>query len=176
MRVTDTWSKLSSILLIVIAIASMSGCGGPPAPSDGAQQPASGPDGRPQLTKEVIDERINDAWVSGVKPENGTGNPITWSFDEDEPKELVIVDQQIDGTSAKIVFDVKTQSSPRATNQRVLSGQIRTEWELQTGWVLRRWEIVHTENISMTYRDVSKPPGAPPPLPNSNNSATGNNR
>jgi hypothetical protein len=175
MRVTDAgrMSQLLPIVSILIVLIASFGCGGPPSQGD-ATQPESEPGGIPVLTKEVIDERINEAWVSGVTPETGTGNPISWSFDEDEPKELVVVDQQMDGNSAKIVLDVKTQSSPRATNQRVLAGQIRTEWELQTGWVLRRWEIVHTENISMKYKDVPK--ASPPPVPNSNQPTPGNNR
>ena len=111
----------------------------------------------PPLNKEVIDERINDARVYEVLPESGTGDPIPWSFDEDEPKEIVVVEQQIDGLQATIILDIKTESSPRANNRRYLSGQIRTDWRLETGWVLRRWEIVNTENISMKYRDLPKP-------------------
>ena len=169
MRVTDERRAfvLSSIALILLVLLTSFGCGGPPSQGD-ATNP-SGPDGLPALTKEIIDERINEAWVSGVTPESGTGNPISWSFDEDEPKELVVVDQQIDGTTAQIVLDVKTQSSQRATNQRVLAGQIRTDWELRTGWALRRWEIVHVENMSMKYKDMPK--ASPPPSPNSNSNA-----
>ena len=116
----------------------------------------TGPNGLPELTKEIIDERINDAHVYEVKPESGTGDPIRWSFDRDEPKEIVVIDKQVDGSRATIILDIKTQSSPRARTQRHLAGQIRTDWELRTGWVLRRWEIVDTENISMKYRDLPK--------------------
>ena len=91
-------------------------------------------------------------------PENGTGEPISWSFDEDEPKEIVVVEKQGKGAHVTIILDIKTQSSPRANNLRYLAGQIRTDWELQTGWVLRRWEIVNTENISMKYKDLPKTP------------------
>ena len=126
-------------------------------PGGGQASQDTGPNGLPELTKEIIYERINDARVYDVLPESGTGEPIHWSFDEDEPKEITIIEQQIDGPRATIVLDVKTQSSPRARNLRQLTGQIRTEWELQTGWVLRRWEIVRTENISMKYRDLPKP-------------------
>jgi hypothetical protein len=47
-------------------------------------------------------------------------------------------------------------------NPRSLAGQIRTEWELKTGWALRKWEIVETENISMKYKNLL------PPAQNSN--------
>jgi len=110
----------------------------------------------------VIRERINDAWVDDVPSAtgptaSGSPEPITWGFDENEPKEIVVVDKQINGTKATIVLDIKTTSAPRARNKRYLAGQIRTEWELQTGWVLRRWEIVGTENISFKYADLPKP-------------------
>lgn len=115
----------------------------------------------PELTKEVIDERINETRVYDVLPESGVGDPIPWSFDYDEPKEIVIVDKQVNGASATVVLDIKTNSAPYAKTQRHLAGQIRTEWRLETGWVLRRWEIVNTENISMKYRDIPKKDGAP---------------
>lgn len=111
----------------------------------------------PELTQEIINERINDARVYEVMPESGTGDPIAWSFDEDEPKEITVVERQVDGPRATLVLDIKTQSAPRANNLRYLAGQVRTEWHLQTGWVLRRWEIVDTENISIKYRDLPKP-------------------
>ena len=70
----------------------------------------------------------------------------------------------MDGTRATLVLDIKTGSAPRSRNKLSLSGQIRTEWELQTGWVLRRWEIVDTENISMKYKDLRKTEEKPKPV------------
>ena len=153
-------------LLIVLLVVGGIGCGGPSPKAGGNDQAAVGPDGLPELTKEVIDERINDARVYDVKPESGTGDPISWGFDEDEPKEIVVIDKQVDGPRATLVLDIKTQTTPRARTQRYLAGQMRTDWELTTGWVLRRWEIINTENISIKYRDLPKS------LPeNANNSA-----
>ena len=153
MRVSEIGNVLRSLLFgaAVLAISLMaSGCGGP--------SPQSGPSqGLPELTKEVIDQRINETRVFDVMPESGTGEPIPWSFDEDEPKEITVVEQQVNGTHATIVLDIKTESSPHSRSRRQLAGQIRTEWELVTRLVLRRWEIVHTENISMKYRDLLKP-------------------
>jgi hypothetical protein len=145
-------NKLITFLGTALLIAGTFAC----APSGSQNSPASGSQDLPPLTKEVIDERINDARVYEVMPESGTGEPIPWSFDEDEPKEIVVVDQKMDGAQATIILDIKTQSSPRAKNMRHLAGQIRTDWRLDTGWVLRRWEIVNTENISMKYKDVPK--------------------
>ena len=133
------------------------GCGGPPSSPVGGG-PSTSSNDSPELTDEVIHERINDARVREVPAENGTAPPISWHFNRDEPKEIAVIEKQFDGTSATIVLDIKTGSSPRARNPRHLAGQIRTEWELRTGWVLRRWEIVRTENISMKYRDLPKPP------------------
>jgi hypothetical protein len=144
---------LPSFLGLALLLATSFGCG--PSSSQGGSRPDS-PASAPELTKEIIDERINDARVYEVMPESGTGDPIAWSFDGDEPKEIVVVDQQINGGSATIILEIKTQSAPYAHNLRRLSGQIRTEWALETGWVLRRWEIVKTENISMKYKDLPK--------------------
>jgi hypothetical protein len=147
---------LSSFLGLALLLTLSFGCAPPSSQGNSGQDSSSSQD-VPELTDEIIHERINDARVYEVLPENGTGEPIAWSFDGDEPKEIVVVERQVDATHATIVLDIKTQSSPRARNLRFLAGQIRTEWELQTGWALRRWEIVDTENISMKYKDVLKP-------------------
>ena len=148
-----------STLLALVLIAVTSGCA--PHQKAGQGSTSSGSPDLPELTKEIIDERINDARVYDNPPEDGKGQSITWGFDEDEPKEIVVVDKQVNGTHATIVLDIKTSTNPRRRGpQRHLSGQIRTEWELRTGWVLRRWEIIDTENISMKYRD-DPPPASP---------------
>ena len=163
MRVNDVTERLGSVVLVLL-IACTIACG-PPASQNGAQagDPAGGE--IPELTDEIIRRRINDTRVYDVMPESGTGEPIPWGFDEDEPKEIAIVEKQIDGNSATVVLDIKTQSSPRARVHRELSGRIRTHWRLESGFVLRRWEIVNTENISMKYRDLPKQSPTPPPLP-----------
>lgn len=160
--VTKRSFSLSSALGTALLLSCSFGCA--PSPQGGGpNSPASASQEIPELTKEIIDERINEARVYEVMPESETGEPIPWSFDEDEPKEITVVDQQMEGTRANLILDIKTQSSPRSNNLRHLAGQIRTEWELKTGWVLRRWEIVRTENISMRYKDLPKPT---PQVPN----------
>jgi hypothetical protein len=152
---------LSSVLGLGLLLACAFGCAPSSSSGDGQQSgSAPGSNDLPEITDEIIHERINDAWIREVPEENGTAEPISWNFDEDEPKEIVVIDKQMDITRATIVLDVKTGSAPRARANRSLAGQIRTEWELRTGWVLRRWEIVRTENISMKYRDLPKPPAA----------------
>lgn len=146
----------ATFIILMLLVVGSSACGPPSGTTSGNDSTATGSPDSLELTKEIIDERINGARVYDVMPENGTGNPIPWSFDEDEPKEIVVVDQKVDGTRATVVLDIKTQSSPRSSMMRQLSGQIRTDWQLRTGWVLRRWEIDSTENISMKYRDIPK--------------------
>ena len=153
---------LAAALLFVFSF----GCGGPS--SQGDQGSSAGSGNTPEITDELIYERINDAWVREVPEENGIAEPISWNFDHDEPKEITIVDKQLNGNHATIVMDIKTSSAPRARANRQLAGQIRTEWELRTGWVLRKWEIIDTENISMKYKDLPKTPPA--------NSNTNSNR
>jgi hypothetical protein len=128
------------------------------APTGGGKQPSgSASTELPELTEEMIRERISYAAVRDIPEENGTSQPITWRFFQSEPKEIAVVEKQVEGERATIVLDIKTSSSPRSREQRYLAGQIRTEWELRTGWVLRQWEIVKTENISMKYRNLPKP-------------------
>lgn len=149
----------ASFLGLGLLLGSLSGCA--PASSQGeGKQSASAPASNdlPELTDEIIRERINDAFVREVPEETGTAEPINWSFDENEPKEIVVVEKQIDGATATIVLDIKTRSSSNTRNPRYLAGQLRTKWELKTGWVLRKWEIVRTENISMKYKNLPKPP------------------
>jgi len=148
MRASRPCSK-PILLAILAAVCLLVGCA--PPPSDGET---------PDLTKSVIDERINDARVFDVPPENGQGEPISWRFDEREPKEITVIDEQVEGKHATIILDIKTRGSlGRAKNDRELAGQIKTEWELKSNLVLRRWEIVWVDNISMKYKDVPKPEG-----------------
>jgi hypothetical protein len=112
----------------------------------------------PEITDEKIREEINDVYIREVPEENGTGEVISWRIDDDEPKEFAVVEKQMEGARATILIDIKTQSAPGARNPRYLAGQIRTKWELETGWALRTWEIVETENVSLKYKNLPKPP------------------
>ncbi len=150
---------LSSFLGLALLLACSFGCAPSSSQGDGNQSgSASASNDLPELTEEMIHERINDAGVREVPEENGAAEPISWSFDEEEPKEITVVEKQMEGERATIVLDIKTSSASNARNQRYLAGQIRTMWELKTGWALRKWEIVRTENISMKYRNLPKPP------------------
>jgi hypothetical protein len=150
---------LSSVLGLALLLVSSFGCAPSSSQGDGNQSPpASTSNDLPELTEEVIRVRINDAWVREVPEENGTAEPISWNFNEEEPKEIAVVEKQMDGERATIVLDIKTRSAPGWRNPRSLAGQIRTEWKLKTGWALRKWEIVNTENISMKYKNLPKPP------------------
>jgi hypothetical protein len=149
---------LSSFLGLALLFCSF-GCAPSSSQGDGKQSPSvSASNDLPELTEEMIRERINDAGVREVPEENGTAEPISWSFDEEEPKEIHVVEKQMEGERATIVLDIKTRSASNVRNPRYLAGQIRTKWELKTGWALRKWEIVRTENISMKYRNLPKPP------------------
>jgi hypothetical protein len=151
---------LSSFLGLVLLLTCLSGCAPSSSQGDGSRsQGDSESNELPELTEEAIRERINDAFVRNVPEENGAAEPISWSFDEEEPKEIAVVEKQMNGVRATIILDIKTRSAPNMRNPRFLAGQIRTEWELKTGWALRKWEIVGTENISMKYKNIPKPPG-----------------
>ena len=152
-RVLRSSRLLSSFLGFVLLLACSFGC----APAKQSSS-ASESNGLPELTDEMIRQRINDAFVREVPEENGAAEPISWSFDEEEPKEVSVIKKQMDGERATILLDIKTRSALEMRNPRYLEGQIRTEWVLKTGWALRKWEIVGTENISMKYKNLPKMP------------------
>ncbi|MEJ7848222.1 MAG: hypothetical protein WKF92_09060 [Pyrinomonadaceae bacterium] len=148
-----------TFLGLALLLACPFGCAPAPSQGNGTQgSSASAPTDIPEITDELIHEWINNTGIRNVPEENGSAEPTNWNFDEDEPKEITVVEKQIEATRATIVLDIKTTSAPRARDPRYLAGQIRTEWELRTGWVLRKWEIVNAENISMKYRNLPKPP------------------
>ena len=147
-------------LFLVLALAgslALSVACGPPSSSGGQDGSASGSGALPELTDDVIREGINDGFVRDIPEENGAADPISWRFYESEPKAIQVIDKQVNGNRATVVLDIKTSSSPGTRNPRKLAGQIRTEWKLETGWVLRKWEITRTENISMKYQNLPKP-------------------
>lgn len=150
----------AAFLAAALLLACSFGCASASSPGDGKQNESASRASNdvPELTEETIGERINDAYVRQVPEETGAGEPINWGFDEEEPKEFAVVEKQSEGVRATIIIDIKTESAPNARSPRRLAGQIRTKWELQTGWVLRKWEIVETENISMKYKNLPKPP------------------
>jgi len=150
---------LAPLLGLALLLACSFGCAPAFSPGDGNQNPsASGSNDLPEITDEKIREEINDAYLRQVPEETGAGEPISWRFDEEEPKEFTVVEKKIEGDRATIIIDIKTESAPGARTPRHLAGQIRTKWELETGWALRKWEIVETENISMKYKNLPMPP------------------
>lgn len=159
---TLTGRRFILLLPILLMLAFSIGCG-PSSPQGNAVQDKPGSNaagGTPELDDETVRDRLYTTRVRDIPEENGAGDPIGWNFFRDEPLEIRVVDKQVNGASATLILDIKTGSSPGTRNPRELSGQIRTEWQLETGWVLRRWEILDTENISMKYKNLPKPPQA----------------
>lgn len=141
--------KISAVTLALLIALSI-GCGGP-SPDDVSTE------GLPELTDELIRERLNGVRFGPIPPEDGNGEPISWRFFLDEPKEITIVEKNIHGTSATVVLEIKTTSSSRSREPRHLAGRIRTEWQLNSGMVLRQWEVDRTENLTVKYRNLPKP-------------------
>lgn len=150
---------LSSFLGLVLLLACSFGCAPSSSPGDGkeSESASSASKDLPEITEELIRERINNTRVRQVPEENGTAEPISWTFAENEAKEIAVVGKKIEGERATLLLDIKTGSAPNARSPRYLAGQIRTEWKLETGWALRTWEIVETENISMKFKNLPKP-------------------
>ena len=133
-------------MLLLLFLSSLAGAceGGPPPESP-----------RPEITLENIYEDINGEWVE-VPAAGGASEPSSWRFDRSEPKEIEIVEKQLAGDKATFVIDMRTRTAPRAEQQegttKKLAGRLRLHYELQSGFVLRKWEIVRVENISFAYQ------------------------
>lgn len=150
-RLRQLFKQSRAVFALVVFIGfalPLVGCA-PPVATDGEI---------PELTDETILERINGTRVRKVPEENGAGEPINWTFDHDEPKEIRVVERQTEDDGATtLLLDIKTGSAPNSRDNRHLAGQIRTKWRLETGLVLRRWEIEKIENVSMKYKNLPKP-------------------
>ena len=133
-----------SLLLLLLLPALAGACEGGPPPEDQ----------RPEITLESIREDLNGQQVE-VPAEGGASEPSSWRFFPNEPKEIEIVEKQVAGDKATFVIDLRTRTSPRAEQQGItkkLAGRLRLHYELHTGLVLRKWEIVRIENISFAYQ------------------------
>ena len=133
-----------SLLPLLLLSALAGACEGGPSPEDR----------RPEITVEKIREDINGRQVS-VPAEGDASEPSSWRFYPNEPKEIEIVEKQLAGDKATLVIDMRTRTSPRAEQQGItkkLAGRLRLDYELQSGLVLRKWEIVRIENISFAYQ------------------------
>ncbi|HEX8180577.1 MAG TPA: hypothetical protein VF525_13600 [Pyrinomonadaceae bacterium] len=136
--------KRVACIAIILLSASAGACEGGPPPADQ----------RPEITVETIREDINGQRVS-VPAEDGAAEASSWRFYLNEPKEIEIVEKQVAGNKATLVIDMRTRTSPRSEQQGVtkkLAGRLRLHYELQSGLVLRKWEIVGIENISFAYQ------------------------
>jgi hypothetical protein len=149
--------SLSSFLGLALLLICSFGCAPSASPDEQGSSASSTSNDLPELSDELIRERINYTRVREIPEENGTAEPIGWTFVENEPKEITVVEKRIESDRATVILDIKTGSAPNARNPRLLAGQIRTEWKLETGWALRKWEIVNTENISMKFKNLPKP-------------------
>jgi hypothetical protein len=133
-----------SLLLLLFLSALTGACEGGKPPEDRL----------PEITLENIREDINGKQVR-VASENGSAETSGWRFYPNEPKEIEIVEKQMAGNQATFVIDMRTGTSPRSEQQGItkrLAGRLRLHYELQSYFVVRKWEIVRIENISFAYQ------------------------
>jgi hypothetical protein len=153
--------RLTIALLFCIA-AACAACGGGGQNSGPAL--SATPEQRPELTPETVRKAVVGAWVEDVPAADGKGKPENWGFDYNEPREMEIVEQKVEGDRATVVVNMKTRSHPRARNQKSLEGQLRLHLELETDFIFREWDVTEVENISFKYTTLqpSPSPGGSP--------------
>jgi hypothetical protein len=134
-----------SLLLLLFLSALAGACEGGKPPEER----------RPEITLENIREDINGRRVS-VPAEDGASEPSIWRFYPNEPKEIEIVDKQLAGDKATFIIDLRTRTSPTSEQRGItkkLAGRLRLHYELQSYFVVRKWEIVRIENVSFAYQN-----------------------
>jgi hypothetical protein len=151
-----------TVALLSFALAACAACGG--GGTAGGPRLSATPEQRPELDLEAVREAVNGAWVEGVPAADGQGKPENWGFAHNEPKEIEIVEQKVEGDTATVVVNMKTRSAPRARRQMSLEGQLRLHLRLETELFFRRWDVEDVENISFKYTRLEPEP-TPPPLP-----------
>jgi hypothetical protein len=137
-------------LIAALALACVAACGG------GGKQ-SSATDDLPPLTPANIGKDITGKWVS-TPSADGKSEPIDWIFDWSEKRQIDILEQKIEGENATFLINMTTHTSPRSRKPRSLTGQLRVHYRLQSGLVLRQWEIVEVENVSFKYTYETPPP------------------
>ncbi|MCA1616496.1 MAG: hypothetical protein LC800_20860 [Acidobacteria bacterium] len=162
--------RLTILLALCAAAACATACGGGGQNSGPAL--SATPEQRPELTYDIVRKAIVGAWVEDVPAADGKGKPENWGFDYNEPREVEIVDQKVEGDRATVVVNMKTRSHPRARNQKSLEGQLRLHLELRTELIFREWDVTEIENISFKYTTLQPSPSpqespgvSPNPLP-----------
>jgi hypothetical protein len=138
-----------AISLLLLATA----CGG------GAQQQSAG-DQLPEITLDSLREDLNGEWVK-VPAADGKSKPLSpWVFSRDEPKEIKILERKVEGDTGTFLIEMQTHTAPKSKNHYSLSGQLRLHYRLDSGLVLRKWEIDQIENISFKYVNEQPTPDA----------------
>ena len=139
--------RTSFALALIFTTACAASCGG-------SRQSAQ--DDRPPLVPEHMRDDINGRWVR-VPSADGKTEPISWVFDPTEPRQIDILEQKLEGDQATFLVQMQTHTGPRARNPRSLSGQLRVHYRLESGLVLRQWQIDEVENVSFRYVNEPKP-------------------
>lgn len=142
--------RLTPALALAVALACIAACGG------GGKQ-TSAADNLPPLSPDNIRKDITGKWVE-VPSADGKSEPINWIFDWSEKRQIDILDQKIEGDHATFLINMTTHTNPRSRNPRSLTGQLRVHYQLQSGLILREWEIVEVENVSFKYTKETPPP------------------
>jgi hypothetical protein len=143
-----------ALALILPLLLLATACGG------GARQQQSAGDQLPEITLDSLREDLNGEGVK-VPAADGKSKPLNpWVFNRDEPKEIKILERKMEGETPIFLIEISTRSAPNSKNHYSLSGQLRLHYRLDSGLVLRNWEIDQIENVSLKYVNEQPTPDA----------------
>jgi len=96
----------------------------------------SGCSSHPKINLETIQRDI-------VGKTTGAGIE-TWTFDENELREISILESKYEGDKATIIIDMKTQSAPGSLMKSKMAGKLCLHYE----WIAEEWKLNQVENLA----------------------------
>lgn len=96
----------------------------------------SGCSSHPKINVETIQRDI-----VGKNTGEGIG---TWTFDENELRQISILESKYEGDKATIIVDMKTQSAPGSLMRSQMAGKLCLHYE----WNEEEWNLTQVENLA----------------------------
>jgi hypothetical protein len=105
--------------------------------------------GRPSITLAKIYRDIVGKVVEGVTWEETGSNPVNWTFEANEAREIEILEKKFVGDNAYVVIHMYTQNA--APDRNGLTGRLKGNLRLQFDRIAGDWLLTKVENLTFRY-------------------------